>query len=166
MTASTFDLCASVAACAPIQLGVPGALQTKLLEAIMVRKLFYELPHDEQDDLAAASQRYEWIPEDCVVVAHEAPLPAEGSAIYLAWCAGTFASPRDIEVLLFERGVVVSYETIHRWCDQFGGDFAHRVKATRRKPDSTWQLPGRNGRPSRTGQRQTHLRESSCSDEQ
>lgn len=26
-------------------------------------------------------------------------------------------SLRDIEELLFERGVIVSYETIRRWCD-------------------------------------------------
>jgi putative transposase len=29
-------------------------------------------------------------------------------------------SLRDIEELLFERGVIVSYETIRRWCDKFG----------------------------------------------
>ena len=36
-------------------------------------------------------------------------------------------SLRDIEELLFERGVIVSYETIRRWCDKFGAGFAHRV---------------------------------------
>jgi transposase-like protein len=30
---------------------------------------------------------------------------------------------------LSERGVVVSHETIRRWCDKFGACFAHRVKA-------------------------------------
>jgi len=40
---------------------------------------------------------------------------------------------RDIEELLFERGAVVSYETVRRWCDKFGAEFAHRVKAARRK---------------------------------
>jgi putative transposase len=35
-------------------------------------------------------------------------------------------SLRDIEELLFERGIVVSYETIRRWCDKFGAGFAHR----------------------------------------
>ena len=47
---------------------------------------------------------------------------------------------RDIEELLFERGVVVSYETIRRWCDKFGASFAHRAKAASRKPGSTWHL--------------------------
>ncbi|AIO68193.1 transposase IS66 family protein [Burkholderia oklahomensis] len=49
-------------------------------------------------------------------------------------------SLRDIEELLFERGVTVSYETIRRWCEKFGASFAHRVKAARRKPGSTWHL--------------------------
>ena len=41
-------------------------------------------------------------------------------------------SLRDIEELLFERGVVASHESIRRWCDKFGAGFAHRVKAARR----------------------------------
>jgi putative transposase len=45
-----------------------------------------------------------------------------------------------IEELLFERGIVVSYETVRRWCDKFGKGFAHRVKAARHKPGSTWHL--------------------------
>jgi len=49
-------------------------------------------------------------------------------------------SLRDIEELLFERGVTVSYETIRRWCNKFGAGFARRVKAARRKPGSTWHL--------------------------
>ncbi|MGF6440956.1 IS6 family transposase [Paraburkholderia youngii] len=49
-------------------------------------------------------------------------------------------SLRDIEELLFERGVTVSYETIRRWCEKFGAAFAHRMKAARRKPGSTWHL--------------------------
>src|ERR1700738_1576151 len=49
-------------------------------------------------------------------------------------------SLRDIEELLFERGIVVSYESVRRWCDKFGTGFAHRVKAARRKPGSTWHL--------------------------
>jgi putative transposase len=49
-------------------------------------------------------------------------------------------SLRDIEELLLERGVTVSYETIRRWCEKFGAGFAHRVKAARRKPGSTWHI--------------------------
>lgn len=46
-------------------------------------------------------------------------------------------SLRDIEELLFERCVIVSHETIRRWCDKFGTGFVHRAKAARRKPGST-----------------------------
>jgi hypothetical protein len=49
-------------------------------------------------------------------------------------------SLRDIEELLFKRGVTVTYETIRCWCDKFGKGFAHRVKAARRNPGSTWHL--------------------------
>jgi putative transposase len=49
-------------------------------------------------------------------------------------------SLRDIEELLFERGVIVSYETVRRWCDKFGAGFPHSVKAARRKPGTTWHL--------------------------
>ena len=51
-------------------------------------------------------------------------------------------SLRDIKELLFERGVIVSYETVRRWCDKFGACFARRVKAARRKPGTTWHLDG------------------------
>ena len=49
-------------------------------------------------------------------------------------------SLRDIEELLFERGVIVSYETIRRWRDKFGADFAHRARAARRAPGITRHL--------------------------
>jgi transposase-like protein len=49
-------------------------------------------------------------------------------------------SLRDIEELLFERGVTVTYETIRCWCDKFGKGFARRVKAARREPGDTWHL--------------------------
>ncbi|PQV44428.1 putative transposase [Paraburkholderia sp. BL21I4N1] len=47
---------------------------------------------------------------------------------------------RDIEELLLERGVVVTYETIRCWCDKFGAEFAQYAKAVRRKPGRTWHL--------------------------
>jgi len=47
---------------------------------------------------------------------------------------------RDIEELLFERGVTVTYETIRCWCCKFGAGCARRAKAVRRRPGSTWHL--------------------------
>ncbi len=49
-------------------------------------------------------------------------------------------SLRDIEELLLERGVVVTYETIRRWCAKFGPAFAERAKQVRPGPGTTWHL--------------------------
>ena len=49
-------------------------------------------------------------------------------------------SLRDIEELLFERVVVVTYETIRCWCNKFGKGFALRVKAARPKLGNTRPL--------------------------
>ena len=38
-------------------------------------------------------------------------------------------SYRDVEDLLAERGIIVSYETIRRWCNKFGPQFAKRIRA-------------------------------------
>ena len=37
-------------------------------------------------------------------------------------------SHRDIEDLLAERGITVSYESIRRWCNKFGPRYAKRLK--------------------------------------
>ena len=36
---------------------------------------------------------------------------------------------RDVELILAERGVIVSYESIHRWCLKFGASFKQSVSA-------------------------------------
>src|ERR1700710_2572731 len=66
--------------------------------------------------------------------------PAAVISCAVRWYFRFQLSLRDIEELLFERGVIVTYETIRCWCDKFGKGFAHRVKAARRKPGSTWHL--------------------------
>ncbi|MGF6293133.1 transposase-like protein [Paraburkholderia youngii] len=71
---------------------------------------------------------------------HGHRFPAAIISLAVRWYFRFQFSLRDIEELLFERGVVVSYETIRRWCDKFGAGFAHRVKAARRKPGRTWHL--------------------------
>jgi putative transposase len=49
-------------------------------------------------------------------------------------------SYRDVEELLFERGVVVSYETLRRWCHTFGPYFAAAIRRQRPQPQDTWHL--------------------------
>lgn len=58
-------------------------------------------------------------------------------------CASTIASPlsyRGVEELLFERGVVVSYETICAWCPTFGPAIAAELKRRRPQPRGRWHL--------------------------
>ncbi len=49
--------------------------------------------------------------------------------IHAVWLYYRFClSFRDVEDLLAERGVIVSYETIRQWCMKFGGEYARRLK--------------------------------------
>ena len=49
-------------------------------------------------------------------------------------------SYRDVEELLAERGLDVSYETIRRWVLKFGTTFARRLRRRRPRPSSRWHL--------------------------
>ena len=51
---------------------------------------------------------------------HGHRFPAVVISQAVRWYFREQLSLRDIEDLLFERGVVVSFETIRRWCDKFG----------------------------------------------
>ncbi|MEO1108935.1 MAG: IS6 family transposase [Pseudomonadota bacterium] len=60
---------------------------------------------------------------------------------YAVWAYHRFAlSLRDVEDLLAERGVNVSYETIRAWVGKFGAQFAKRVRAARPHPSDKWHL--------------------------
>jgi putative transposase len=47
---------------------------------------------------------------------------------------------RDIEDLLAERGIVVSYETIRSWCNKFGPTYARMIKKRRGSLGDTWYM--------------------------
>ena len=49
-------------------------------------------------------------------------------------------SYRDVEDLLAERGVDVSYESIRRWVLKFGPQIARRLRQFRPKPSPRWHL--------------------------
>jgi transposase-like protein len=49
-------------------------------------------------------------------------------------------SYRDVEDLLAERGIEVSYESIRCWVLTFGPMIARRLRARRPKPHSRWHL--------------------------
>ena len=49
-------------------------------------------------------------------------------------------SLRDIELILAEQGLVVSYESTRHWCLRFGADFAARLRKRRPRPGDTWHM--------------------------
>ncbi len=67
---------------------------------------------------------------------HGHRFPASIISHAVRWYFRFQLSLRDVEELLFERGVIVSHESIRRWTEKFGTGFAHRIKAARRQPGS------------------------------
>ena len=49
-------------------------------------------------------------------------------------------SLRNVEDLLAERGIEVSYETVRCWIERFGPAFAKVLRGRRPRPHSTWHL--------------------------
>jgi transposase-like protein len=47
---------------------------------------------------------------------------------------------RDVEDLLAERGIVVSYETVRRWVNHFGPKIAADLRKRRPKPHTIWHF--------------------------
>ena len=60
---------------------------------------------------------------------------------HAVWLCHTFGlSFRDAELILAERGITVTYETVRQWCLTFGADFARKLRRRRPKPGDTWHL--------------------------
>ena len=60
---------------------------------------------------------------------------------YTVWLYYRFnLSHRDIEDLLAERGITVSYETIRLWCIKFGAKYARRLKRKHRGYGDTFYI--------------------------
>jgi putative transposase len=49
-------------------------------------------------------------------------------------------SHRDVEELLFVRGVIVSYEAIRKLCRKFGQQYANHLRRRRPRPGDKWHL--------------------------
>jgi putative transposase len=47
---------------------------------------------------------------------------------------------RDVEELLAQRGIVVTYETVRQWCLQFGQTYANELRRRRPKTGETWHM--------------------------
>src|SRR6476660_1563738 len=47
---------------------------------------------------------------------------------------------RDVEELLAQRGIVVTYETIRQWCLKFGQTYANELRRRRPRCGDTWHM--------------------------
>jgi putative transposase len=60
---------------------------------------------------------------------------------YAVWLYFVFPlSFRDVELLLHQRGIVVSHEAIRNWAYKFGPQFAKQVRQKRRSATDKWHL--------------------------
>jgi putative transposase len=56
--------------------------------------------------------------------------------LYVRFCL----SYRDVEELLFARGVIVTYEAIRKWCRKFGQPYANQLRRRRPRPGDKWHM--------------------------
>src|SRR5215813_12979180 len=56
--------------------------------------------------------------------------------LYFRFCL----SFRDVEELLLERGVIVTYEAIRKWCCKFGQQYANQLRRRRPRLGDKWHL--------------------------
>ena len=56
--------------------------------------------------------------------------------LYYRYCL----SFRDVENLLAERGISMSYETVRQWSEKFGPDYARRLRRRQGRLGDTWFL--------------------------
>ncbi len=69
---------------------------------------------------------------------HRFPPEIIGHAVWLYF---RFAlSYRDVEELLAERGMILTYETIRQWCHKFGQGYANSLRRRRPRTGDKWHL--------------------------
>ena len=79
-------------------------------------------------------QAHEFMTKEPVTVSPDTPTPAIW--LYLRFTL----SYRDVEDLLAERGLDLSYETVRRWVLKFGPGIARRLRRRRPRPSDRWHL--------------------------
>jgi putative transposase len=65
-----------------------------------------------------------------------AEIISHGIWLYFRFCL----SYRDVEELLFARGVIVTYEAIRKWCRKCGQSYANELRHRRPRPGDKWHL--------------------------
>jgi putative transposase len=60
---------------------------------------------------------------------------------HAVWLSFRFTlSVRDVEEIMAERGVVLTYETIRQWCLKFRQTYANELKHRRSRSGDKWHL--------------------------
>ena len=60
---------------------------------------------------------------------------------YAVWLYHRFTlSLRNVQEILFERGVIVSHETLRQWSKKFGPEYATRLRRREPRRGDTWHL--------------------------
>ena len=78
------------------------------------------------------------IPEPVSYRRHRFPAAIISHAV---WLYHVFSlSLRDVELILAERGVTVTHESVRAWCRKFGAEFAKRLRRHRPQPGDIWHL--------------------------
>jgi putative transposase len=65
-----------------------------------------------------------------------AEIISHGVWLYFRFCL----SYRNVEELLFARGIIVTYEAIRKWCRKFGQSYANELRRRRPRPGDKWHL--------------------------
>ena len=73
-----------------------------------------------------------------VVQGHRYPVEIVNHCVWLYFRFSL--SFREVEELMLARGVVLSYETIRRWCAKFGQAYANQLRRRRPAPETSGTL--------------------------
>jgi putative transposase len=65
-----------------------------------------------------------------------AEIISHGVWLYFRFCL----SYRDVEELMAERGVILTYEAVRYWCRKFGQVYANALRRRRPRPGDKWHL--------------------------
>ncbi|MFD0208660.1 IS6 family transposase [Streptomyces hirsutus] len=61
--------------------------------------------------------------------------------VHCVWLYFRFPlSFREVGELMLQRGVIVSHETVRRWCTKFGQAYANSLRRRQPRPGDTWHL--------------------------
>ena len=66
--------------------------------------------------------------------------PSEIISRTLWLCHRFCLSFREVEELLAERGIIVTYETVRQWCQKFGPAYARKLKKRQGRLGDAWYL--------------------------